>query len=287
MDQRSKIQVRLLRWYRKHRRDLPWRQTTDPYAILVSEIMLQQTQVERVVPKYQAFLKRFPSLRALARSQQADVIRAWAGLGYNRRARYLHQLARVVIMHQRGALPQSPQALQALPGIGPYTAAAVACFAFGAPVALVDVNVRRVLGRLEKGVRGPATLGTKALWLLAAQYVPKKSSVTWNSALMDFGATVCTARKPHCESCPLQTQCRAYPAILGTPMIAKPTKAFVDSTRYWRGKIVSFLRKQTSTPRTMQRMFALQGLPAARLQALLHDLQQEALVHFVRGRYTL
>lgn len=287
MDRRSTIRVRLRRWYATHRRDLPWRRTKDPYAILVSEIMLQQTQVERVIPKYQAFLKRFPNLQVLARSQQAAVIRAWAGLGYNRRARNLHQLARAVARHHGGKLPTTLQELQTLPGVGPYTAAAVACFAYRAPVALVDVNVRRVLGRVEKGVRGPETLSPKTLWTLAAKFVPEAASVEWNSALMDFGATVCTARKPRCELCPLRAQCRAYPAIQSVQVRRKQVSAFIGSTRYWRGKIISSLREASQTRETLQQAFLSQGLSVARLRAILHDLQDETLVRFARGRYTL
>lgn len=286
MERRTLIQRKLLRWYATYRRDLPWRRTRDPYAILISEVMLQQTQVERVVPKYRAFLTQFPTLRHLARSSQADVLRAWSGLGYNRRARNLHQLAKQVVAHE-GKLPTTPQALLALPGIGPYTAAAVACFAFQAPVALVDVNVRRVLGRLTKGVRGQELLTEKQLWKLAAQYVPPQQSVAWNSALMDFGAITCTARAPKCATCPLQPQCKAFPKILNVQQAAKRVEPFVGSRRYWRGQVVTLLRERARTHRMLIRHFVPLGLAASDLDVVLKSLHQDGLVRKHRGTYTL
>ncbi|MEK7632107.1 MAG: A/G-specific adenine glycosylase [Patescibacteria group bacterium] len=286
MDKRAWVQRRLLHWYAKHQRDLPWRRTKNPYYIVVSEVMLQQTQVDRVVPKYRAFLKKFPTLQKLAHAPQGQVIAAWSGLGYNRRARNLHQLAQQVVRNYGGKLPRTPQELQTLPGIGPYTAAAVACFAFAAPVALVEVNVRRVLGRLYHGVRGPATLTEPAVWKLAARQVPKQS-VAWNSALMDFGATVCIARLPKCATCPLQARCAAYPAVLNqAPAPKKSTAPFTDSDRFWRGRIIHRLhvrQKQLKTLRTLQAYFFTQGLPGQRFRALLKRLVAEKLVE-QRGR---
>lgn len=281
------VQRRLLQWFTSYRRDLPWRRTNDPYRILVSEIMLQQTQVSRVAPKYEAFLKRFPSLRILAHAQQRSVVSAWAGLGYNRRARNLHQLARAVLRDHQGRLPKTMHGLRQLPGVGEYTAAAVACFAYGAPVALVDVNVRRVLGRIFYGVRGPAKLSNDRVWKLAASLVPAKRPVAWNSMLMDFGATVCTQRTPRCERCPLRGSCSAYPAILEADGRTKQAPApFVGSTRYWRGRVVSFLRAQprARTSRAkVQRVFRAQGLEGEQFNAILAALVHDNLVHR-RGR---
>ncbi len=284
------VQRKLLTWFSKHRRDLPWRKTKNPYHILVSEIMLQQTQVDRVIPKYQAFLKRFPSLIALARAQQASVIALWAGLGYNRRARHLHQLAKIVVRDYKGKLPAQPALLQTLPGIGPYTAAAVACFAYSAPVALVDVNVRRVLGRISHGVDGPKKLSEATLWRLAGSMVPPKHAVAWNSSLMDFGATVCTKRSPKCATCPLQKQCAAYPAMLTQTIVQEKKEVFHNSNRFWRGKMIQYLLKQ---PRRTARIAALHhvmvtsGLEPIRCDVLLQTLAKDGLVQMRRKRVSL
>lgn len=287
MEKRLWVQRRLLAWYAKHRRDLPWRKTHDSYRILVSEIMLQQTQVDRVIPKYHTFLKAFPSLDALARAPQAKVIVLWSGLGYNRRARNLHQLAKTVVKDFGGDLPRTPQELQQLPGIGPYTAAAVACFAFGAPVALVDVNVRRVLGRVYRGVQGPARLTNKAIWELAAQHVPKQS-VAWNSALMDFGATVCTALSPKCQVCPLQIQCAAYPAVVVAPVVRKrKAKSFFGSNRYWRGRVLKLAQESKGHVMrytTLESALRKEGLVPQRCVEVLQQLIADKLIRKV-GKY--
>lgn len=276
------VQRRLLKWFMTHRRDLPWRRTKNPYRILVSEIMLQQTQVSRVVPKYEAYLKRFPSISALARAQQRSVIAAWSGLGYNRRARNLHQLAKIVQKQNASQLPQMPHELRQLPGIGEYTAAAVACFAYGAPVALVDVNVRRVLGRIFHGVRGPEKLLPERIGQLAASLVPAKRAVPWNSMLMDFGATVCTQRTPLCTSCPVRTSCRAYPTILHHRAVASGSRErFVGSSRYWRGKIVDYLRLQPHhrvRGATLRQTFADLGLRGEQYRSILAALVHDQLI---------
>jgi A/G-specific adenine glycosylase len=209
-ERRSSAWRLLLDWYARHgRASLPWRQTRDPYAILVSEVMLQQTQVERVIPKYHAFLERFPTLAALADTPTADVIRAWAGLGYNARAVRLQQIARQAMTDYGGALPATMEGLLALTGIGRYTAGAVACFAFGQQVATVDTNIRRTLWRLFRGVEpaewpAPANRDTLAL---AEWALPDGRAYDWQQALMDLGATVCLARVPRCGACPLAGEC--------------------------------------------------------------------------------
>jgi len=199
---------RLLRWYARHRRDLPWRRSRDPYAILVSEIMLQQTQVVRVRDFYGRFLARYPTLEDLAAARPAQVRDAWAGLGYYARARNLQAAARHVVRCHAGALPREVEALARLPGIGRYTAAAVASIAFGADVGTVDTNVARVLARV---FRLPGRRGTgpraRALWRTAQRLVPPGRAGDWNQALMDLGATVCVARRPRCEPCPVRRAC--------------------------------------------------------------------------------
>ncbi|MBI4200065.1 MAG: A/G-specific adenine glycosylase [Chloroflexi bacterium] len=243
--------LRLLAWYQGAQRDLPWRHTRDPYAILVAEVMLQQTQVSRVVPRYDQFLACFPTWHALADAPVADVIRAWEPLGYNRRAVRLHRLAQAAVHRWDGDLPHEPELLRCLEGIGPYTAAAVACFAFGAPVPVLDTNARRVLLRL---FLGPAKAQERELRALAQEAVaalPEGQAPAWNQALMDLGATVCTSRKPLCPRCPLRADCRSAlwmqranerVAEARGPYRALRLKPFRGSSRYYRGRIVHQLR---------------------------------------------
>jgi A/G-specific adenine glycosylase len=199
---------KLLRWYGQHARDLPWRRTRDPYRVIVSEFMLQQTQVARVAEFYPRFLKRFPTVYDLAKAKPRAVREAWEGLGYYARASNLHALARVVSKTMEGKLPNDPEALDDLPGVGRYTAGAVACFAYEKPVAAVDTNVKRVLERAFK---------TNDVWGLAASIVPKNGKRAWrfNQALMELGALVCTARSPKCPRCPVRNECRYWLANPG------------------------------------------------------------------------
>ena len=215
---RDRAQESLLAWYaREGRAGLPWRATRDPYAILVSEVMLQQTQVERVIPKYLAFLERFPTLAALAEAPTADVIRAWAGLGYNMRAVRLQEIARQTQREYGGQLPAALDDLLRLKGVGRYTAGAVAAFAFGAQVATVDTNIRRTLWRIFRGIEPtvwPAgEAATRATLALAEWALPPGRAYDWQQALMDLGATVCMARRPACERCPLTACCAAWAEV--------------------------------------------------------------------------
>lgn len=205
------FQARLLAWFRQNSRDLPWRRTRDPYKILVSEVMLQQTQVERVREYYGRFLREYPTVRDLAAARPARVREAWDGLGYYARARNLHAAARTIVNEHGGRFPRQVEALQALPGVGRYTAGAVASFAFGEPAPALDTNVRRVLSRIF--VRRPPSRPAateRRLWALAAAVIPDGEAWTMNQALMDFGATVCTARSPKCPGCPLRSLCPFY-----------------------------------------------------------------------------
>jgi A/G-specific adenine glycosylase len=202
---------RLLRWYRARRRDLPWRRTSDPYAILVSEVMLQQTRVDVVVPYYGRWLTRFPTLRALAAADEEEVLAAWSGLGYYRRARNLYALAKTVAAGGTGGglLPGDAAGLRELPGVGAYTAGAVASIAFGERVPCVDGNVVRVAARVL-GLRGPDTAAfRKRVEREASAWVPARSPGDWNQAVMELGATVCTPRNPRCGDCPLAASCVA------------------------------------------------------------------------------
>ena len=205
--------TKLRAWFRRHGRDLPWRRTRDPYRILVSELMLQQTQVSRVVDYYDRFLTRFPTLADVARARPAHVREAWDGLGYYARARNLHALARNVTDAGRAPdehLPADPQALRALPGIGAYTAGAVASFAYERRAALVDTNVARVLARaFAPDVDVKSSRGQKVLWGIAHDLLPRTGRATWvhNQALMELGALVCTAREARCGRCPVSGEC--------------------------------------------------------------------------------
>lgn len=203
--------MQLLGWYQQNGRNLPWRRTRDPYKILVSEVMLQQTQVERVRGYYLRFLREYPTVRDLATARPARVRESWDGLGYYARARNLHAAARTIVRRHGGRFPRQVEDLRALPGVGRYTAGAVVSFAYGEPAPILDTNVRRVLSRVfvrRLAVR-PAEMDRR-LWALAEAVIPDGDAWAMNQALMDFGATFCTARNPKCPDCPLQSLCAFY-----------------------------------------------------------------------------
>lgn len=204
------ISSTLLNWYTNQARDLPWRGLTDPYAIWVSEIMLQQTRVETVIPYFERWMERFPSIQALAQASLQEVLTAWEGLGYYSRARNLHRAAQLVIEEHNGKLPHQAAILLKLPGIGPYTAAAIASIAFGLDEPALDGNIRRVYARLFDLVEPARSReGELRLWTLAAEHLPPGKAAAYNQALMDLGATICTPRKPACTDCPLASHCLA------------------------------------------------------------------------------
>lgn len=205
------FQTRLLRWFHKNGRDLPWRRTRDPYKILVSEVMLQQTQVERVREYYGRFLREYPTIQDLASANPARVRDSWDGLGYYARARNLHAAARTVVRRHGGRFPRLVEDILALPGVGRYTAGAVLSFAYEEPAPILDTNVRRVLSRIfvrRQASRPAAT--ERRLWALAETTIPPGDAWGFNQALMDFGATVCTARNPRCSACPMRRLCAYY-----------------------------------------------------------------------------
>ena len=214
--ERPAFQRALLRWYDRHKRDLPWRRNPTPYRVLISEFMLQQTRVETVIPYFRRFLKLFPSLRALARAPISRVLKAWAGLGYYARARNLHAVARIVCRELGGRIPRTREGLGRLPGLGPYTAGAVASIAFHQPVAALDGNVKRILERLFRGHGdfSRATGGKKSEEFLAGWIPPGRAS-EFNQALMDLGALICTPSSPRCSACPVFRFCASKGEIRG------------------------------------------------------------------------
>jgi len=247
------LHAAVLAWYDRAGRGLPWRRTRDPYAILVSEVMAQQTQVARVMPYYERWMDRWPTVAALAHAAAADVLRAWVGLGYNVRALRLHAAALIVA---RDGWPRDAAGLRALPGVGDYTAAAVASFAFGERIAAVDTNVRRVAGRIG---------------LEPSELLPSQRHADWNQAAMELGATICTARVPHCETCPAAPWCdsRGLPAMAPPRAGGRPAGRFEDSDRWVRGRIVAALAAGQDLPA---------GIEPARLGRALEALERDGLV---------
>lgn len=304
LDLVAQVHARLLTWYAAEQRALPWRSTSDPYAILVSEIMLQQTQVDRVLPKYEQFLSAFPTLADLAAAPTADVISAWVPLGYNMRAVRLQSIARQVMAEYGGRIPDSIDELLKLKGIGRYTAGAIACFAYHRQVATVDTNIRRVLHRIFLGLEHPEPRANDAQMLtLAEQVLPEGEAYNWNQALMDLGATICTSNNPRCTDCPLQEPCRAYAEMSqhslfpsGTVLrqlrkVAEkkpgyPPQPFTSTNRYFRGRIVDLLRSlpaQQRLPLTtlgpkIKPDFAEDDLPW--LQRIVERLAKDGLIDY-------
>jgi len=270
------LERQILAWYSKSgRRHLPWRAEPTVYRVVVSEFMLQQTQVERVIPLFERFVASFPDFAALAAASRADVVRAWKGLGYNSRAVRLHELARAIRERYGGRLPADEAALRALPGVGPYTASAIRAFAFQADALAVDTNVRRIAERTQ-----------------VALTVPRGRGFAFNSALMDLGATICTARAPKCLICPLRNECAAAPLEKKRSAPAR-TVPFEKTSRYLRGRVVDRLRALPAN-RTIS-LLALQAdvaesAPHHDAQAVaeaLAALERDGLIERPRGRLRL
>lgn len=208
---RQRFRRRLLSWYRRHGRDLPWRHTQDPYHILVSEVMLQQTQVDRVVPKYGEWLAKYPTFESLAAVTPGRASRTWYPLGYNIRPRRLHAIAREVVRKYDGRLPSDEVSLKSFKGLGDYTVGAVRSFAFGIRAPIVDTNISRLLFRMFVANGEPKSHGIRHhLWALSGALLPHRHAFDFNQALMDFGAMVCTPRTPRCPECPMRPDCRSF-----------------------------------------------------------------------------
>lgn len=291
------VQAMVLDWYRRRGRDLPWRRTRDPYAVLISEVMLQQTRVDRVVPRWREWLSRFPTLASLAHASRADVIRAWSGLGYNRRAVRLHEMAGEVVARHDGRLPASREALLELAGLGRYTSSALACFAFGEQVPVVDTNVRRVLARVFLGEPSGGAVSARSIERVAAEVLPARQAFDWNQALMDLGATICTAARPNCLACPIVSACRAAPSMPAwqterTHGLRERRAAYrvsglptVEPTRLLRGRVVRVLSHGADGPISFtdlqERLSSTGGasLDAGRLEQALLGLAADGLAH--------
>lgn len=249
----AEFRAALRRWFRAHGRDLPWRKTTDPYAILVSEFMLQQTQVATVLPYYSEWIRRFPDFASLAAAAESEVLHAWQGLGYYARARNLHAAAKAVVHQHGGALPRNAHGIRQLPGVGRYTANAIAAFAFGDSVPIVETNISRLLARLIN-LREPihTVAGQAALWETAASLLPARGAAAHNSALMDLGATVCISRRPRCPTCPVQKFCQAAdPAALPIKKARLGLKLLTEAHAFRRRKESVLLEKSENRWRGM------------------------------------
>jgi A/G-specific adenine glycosylase len=260
----------VLDWYAAHARDLPWRRpTATPWSVLVSEIMLQQTPVSRVIPAHRAWLARWPAPAALAGDAPGEAVRQWGRLGYPRRALRLHETARIVTERHGGDIPADHDVLLALPGIGAYTAAAVAVFAFGRRHPVLDTNVRRVLGRLASGQQFPGAQPSAAEYRLAEELLPAdpKMAATWSVAVMELGALTCTAARPRCGQCPVAAQCAWLAA--GQPPSAgrRPTQRYEGTDRQCRGRLLALLR-ESPAPVSPQHLDIAWPDPAQRARAL-------------------
>ena len=242
----SPLRRALRAWYRPRRERYPWRgEGTDPYAVLVSEVMLQQTQAPRVARAFEGFLRRFPDVSTLAAASRGDVLRAWAGLGYHRRAVALHEAARSIVRMHGGTVPRDPEALRRLPGVGPYTSSAVAAIAFGRRLVAMDVNVRRVTSRVALGIE-PEDANDRQLAEAAELLLDRAAPAVWNQAMMDLGREICRPA-PRCEMCPLERWCRFRSAGRpGRTTTVQKQPPFEGSNRQVRGRIVAVLRDRCS-----------------------------------------
>ena len=287
-----------MRWYAVNKRPLPWRRTLNPYRILVAEIMSHQTQVSRVARKYGPFLRRFPTLQSLVREPVAGLIRSWQGMGYNGRAVRLRESAVQIAKNHGGRVPEDLKVLQTLPGIGKYTAHAIACFAFAQRVPVVDVNVHRVLSRIfwkMKSVRD--TKDAETVWNVAHDILPKSGVQKWNQALMDLGATVCTSQRPVCGVCPVRTLCSSTHILSHSNRMArrKPSREPLYHglpVRIYRGRIVERLRRLNGrTTIALNKLGREIKADFARsefswLESVLRKLAKDGLVEFQKRRNT-
>jgi len=278
-----RARIELLRWYEPRRRAYPWRTRPTPYRVLVSEIMLQQTQAPRVEPLFRAFVKRFPSVKALADAPKGEVLGAWSGLGYNRRALALQEACRVIVRDHGGRVPRGQAALRALPGVGPYTAAAVASLAFAEPVAVVDTNVRRVMARFALGMDA-ADAQEVAIEREAERLLDREDPGAWNSAVMDLGREVCRQASPRCAVCPLASECRFLASGTQPKKLGRRQSTFEGSFRQVRGRVMKQLVAQAGMApdsqggATIASLSRETGVSADRVTAAVAALADDGLV---------
>jgi A/G-specific adenine glycosylase len=274
----------VLTWYKENRRDLPWR-NTDPWGVLVSEIMLQQTPVARVLPIYIQWMKRWPTASSLAQATPAEVITAWGRLGYPRRALRLHECAKVIISEYGGAIPESETQLRKLPGIGEYTSAALVAFAFSGRSLVLDINIRRLYSRVIDGVEVPKPAPTQSERIEREKLIPEKDPHIWAAATMELGALICTAKKPKCGQCPLADQCTWR--SLDFPLSDQPkrTQTWHGTDRQCRGVIVQALRENSSLKK--EELMQLWDVPSQVEKALLTLLEDGLVVSTKGQRFSL
>ena len=283
------VQTKLVHWFRRNARDLPWRHPdVSPWNILVSEIMLQQTQAARVAVQWTEWVNRWPTVEDVASAKPADVLRMWDRLGYPSRALRLHESAKIIVRDFAGQVPMDEHALQQLPGVGHYTAAAVCSFAFHQPTVMLDTNVRRVIGRVWNGLARPALAVSAVEREFAQSLIPKQSPNNWQwaGAVMEFGALVCTANKPACDQCILKTDCRWRLAGYPTSDVKTKAKKFAGSDRQVRGRIMKIVRHNSkSVPRSE---FAEVSSDKKQTDRALLSLLEDGLLEATRsGRYRL
>jgi A/G-specific adenine glycosylase len=284
------FQKKIFQWWKTHKRDLPWRHTHDPYKILVSEVMLQQTQVSRVTPKYPEFIKLYPKVTDLAKAPLADVIRIWKGMGYNRRALYLHKLAKIIVDQHNGQFPISEQLLSKLPGVGTYTARAIMVFAFGKNIAMVDTNIRKIITHyfFNDTPRKPSDIQR-----VADQLLPAGKSWHWHQALMDYGALVMSkmnrSKRRDAQSGASQALMDYGALALQIPRITHnssrvPQKPFKESDRYLRGRIIDVLREGECGEKNLVRIIShMTARTSKKVKTVINVLEQEGLLIKKKG----
>ncbi len=271
-------------WFKKNKRDLPWRKS-DAWGVLVSEIMLQQTPVQRVLPIYNEWMKRWPTPADLAGSTPAEVITAWGRLGYPRRALRLHECAKVITNELDGIIPNDETQLRKLPGIGEYTAAAIVAFAFNGRSLVLDINIRRLFSRLYRGEESPTTAPTKAERLEYAQYLPEKKAHIWAAATMELGALICTAKNPLCGRCPVADQCAWRSLDYPASERVKRTQSWHGTDRQCRGTVVQALRENETL--TKRELHLLWDVPSQLEKAILTLLDDGLIEERRKNSYSL
>lgn len=284
MSDNSKYERAIIAWFKKNKRDLPWRKT-DAWGVLVSEIMLQQTPVQRVLPVYNEWMKRWPTPAHLAKATPAEVITAWGRLGYPRRALRLHECAKVITTDLNGVIPNTEIELRKLPGIGEYTAAAMVAFAFEGRSLVLDINIRRLFSRLYKGEEAPTAAPTKAERIEYAQYVPQKNAHIWAAATMELGALICTAKNPLCGRCPVSDDCTWRSLDYPASERVKRTQTWHGTDRQCRGTIVQALRENSLLKK--KELHLLWDVPSQVEKAILTLLDDGLIEERKKNTYSL